>query len=147
MIVHNEEARTIAVHYLPKQLQEVDEDESEGKKGKAKKQKNIDPNEVNALAKKTLYYDIKPGCGEIPDEVWDSVKEDAVIKAMIEKETLKVLTDKAFETLPVKDAEKIAKLTYDEALLMKWRNAEKRLPILNAINDSLEELRKTKKKE
>ena len=45
---------------------EVDEDESEGKEGKAKKQKNIDPNEVNALAKKTLHYDIKPGCGEIP---------------------------------------------------------------------------------
>lgn len=148
MIIYNESTRVVSVHYNKKPLKPADIKVGDDKNVIEK----IPAAGAERLILKMGIFDIKPGCGECDNKIWEIVKEDTVVKALMEaaddpdkKEFIKVLTDEEFKSIPVKEAIKIAKLTYDEALLMRWRNTDKRGPVLNAINDSLDEIRKTSK--
>lgn len=95
---------------------------------------------------------LKPGANEIPDIVWDTVKNWKAVTSRIESGAIQIVTQKTGSTEPVlsdldvKEANKLILVTADRELLKKWASLETRKNVLKAIEDQIKLITHPKEK-
>ncbi len=95
---------------------------------------------------------LKPGINDVDADLWASVQKDyhVGIKRMIDADLLEIVEDAKGDPIESADVSKLnekkavalVKETVDELLLMQWHEADKRKPVLEAIEKQLDKLAK-----
>lgn len=108
-----------------------------------------------AIAGKPMGLDGKPGASAVPGKDikllpgindgidpldWAEAKKNDVVKFFLRKKFLEEVQLETLAELDPDDAAEMVKLTIDKPLLAKWRAAEKRKPVKEAIDEHLERL-------
>jgi hypothetical protein len=95
---------------------------------------------------------LKPGINEVPEDLWQKAQKVELVRLMVDEDILKPGEGPApvdLSTLKPAAAVTLVKKTVDRELLERWFDAEKRKPVLEAIQAQVEAITpdKTKKGE
>jgi hypothetical protein len=92
---------------------------------------------------------LKPGMNEVPEDLWEKAQKIELVRIMVEEEILKPGEGPApvdLSTLKPAAAVTLVKKTVDRVLLERWFDAEKRKPVLEAIQAQVEAITPDKAK-
>lgn len=104
--------------------------------------KNAEGEAILLPPKRTIR--LMPGVNQIEDADWEKVKALKGVQVFLEEGELLEIDATPLPKRPSKDAIKLVKNTFDKALLLKWREDEKREDVTKAIAHQINEITPSK---